>query len=156
MRTKLRSIYSSISGDEVSWVADSTNSSAVSVNSMSFFETTFCRSSSIIRSSPRGWSHRGSITLDKGYHKFEALMQEWWGGDGIKVAWKKPHDKDFSIIPGDYFYYGEIQLGETTNSTFLIPSSIYSFTSGDSYPITVTAYSLDGDVYTKTIFTVCS
>ena len=83
-------------------------------------------------------------------------MQEWWGGDGIKVAWKKPHDKDFSIIPGDYFYYGEIQLGETTNSTFLIPSSIYSFTSGDSYPITVTAYSLDGDVYTKTISAVCS
>ena len=103
-----------------------------------------------------GWSHRGSITLDRGYHKFEALMQEWGGGDGIKVAWKKPHDKGFSIIPGDYFYYGEIHPGETTNSTFLISSSIYSFTSGVSYPIAVSAYSLDGDVYAKTIFTVCS
>ena len=92
----------------------------------------------------------------RGYHKFEALMQEWGGSDGIKVAWKKPGDRDFSIIPSDYFYYGEIHPGETTNSTFLISSSIYSFMSGVSYPIAVTAYSLDGDVYTKTISTVCS
>ena len=103
-----------------------------------------------------GWSRRGAITLDRGYHKFEVLMQEWGGGDGIRVAWKKPGDASFSIIPSDYFYYGEIQPGETVNTSLLIPSSNCSFTSGASYPITVTAYSLNGDVYTKTVSAVCS
>jgi len=103
-----------------------------------------------------GWSHSGSITLDSGYHKFEALMQEWYGGDGIKVAWKKPGDAIFSIIPSSNFYYAEINPGETSNSTSLISPDTYSFTSGDSYPITVTAYSLDGDVYVKTVSAVCS
>ena len=49
----------------------------------------------------------------------------------------------------------------TKNLTFLLPldegsSDPYVFKSGNSYPITVTAYSLDGDVYTRTISTVCA
>ena len=42
-----------------------------------------------------------------------------------------------------------LPLNEGSNNPF-------SFTSGDSYPITVTAYSLDGDVYVKTVSAVCS
>jgi len=44
--------------------------------------------------------HRGSITLSKGYRKFEALMQEWGGGDGIKVVWKKGIPYRVSIRKG--------------------------------------------------------
>lgn len=32
-------------------------------------------------------------------------MEENGGGDGIKVAWKKPGDSNYEIIPKKYFYH---------------------------------------------------
>jgi len=49
----------------------------------------------------------------------------------------------------------------TGNLTLLLPLdegafNSFEFAVGNSYPITITAYSLDGDVYTRTVSAVCS
>ncbi|WP_052329954.1 glycine-rich protein [Thermicanus aegyptius] len=49
------------------------------------------------------FDHNTAVTLTKGWHAFEARMQQWDGGEGLVVAWKKPGDTDFSIIPGSQF-----------------------------------------------------
>jgi len=103
------------------------------------------------------WSHTGSITLSRGYHKFEVLMQEWDGSDGVKAAWKKPGDMDFSIIPQDHFYYVELQPSGIANCTrIFLPEHAFSFTNGKAYMMNIMAYSPDGDVYVRTISVLCS
>ncbi|MFW6195715.1 MAG: CARDB domain-containing protein [Thermoplasmatota archaeon] len=49
------------------------------------------------------YDHNGDITLDEGWHEFEARMQEWVGEDAISVAWMKPGYSSYSVISTDYF-----------------------------------------------------
>jgi flagellin-like protein len=53
------------------------------------------------------------------------------------------------------------EMPVTRNLVFWLPlnegsNDPYTFTSGNSYPITLTAYSLDGDFYTRTVSVICS
>lgn len=50
-----------------------------------------------------GWSHSGSINLEQGWHRFRARMEEGGGGDGIGVAWQKPGDSSYSVIPASEY-----------------------------------------------------
>lgn len=45
------------------------------------------------------YGNNNQIELEKGWHRFKARMEEGNGGDGISVAWKKPDDSEFKIIP---------------------------------------------------------
>jgi hypothetical protein len=45
--------------------------------------------------------------LLKGYHTFEARMQEGSSGDNFKVGWEKPSDFSISTIPSRYFHTTE-------------------------------------------------
>lgn len=44
----------------------------------------------------------GSITLTKGWYKFQARFEEQSGGDGIAVGWKTPSGS-WELIPAKYF-----------------------------------------------------
>jgi PA14 domain/Bacterial lectin len=47
----------------------------------------------------------GSISLQANtFYSFKARMEEYNGGDGIQVGWKKPSDSSITLIPGSAFY----------------------------------------------------
>ncbi|MFB6203284.1 MAG: PA14 domain-containing protein [Candidatus Nanohaloarchaea archaeon] len=48
--------------------------------------------------------HSDTIQLDKGYHTFRVRVQEHTGGSGVSVAWKRPGESSFQVIPSDRFY----------------------------------------------------
>jgi len=93
----------------------------------------------------------------------------WCGPDGdLYLGYK------FAGVIDDIFFCKQVLLDEEVSWNRIHPNlpvtrglvlwlplnegsnDPYVFTSGNSYPITVTAYSLDGDVYTRTISTVCA
>jgi hypothetical protein len=45
----------------------------------------------------------GSITLTKGWHKFQTRFEEQGGGDGIAVGWLRPSSSTWEIVPGKYY-----------------------------------------------------
>lgn len=49
------------------------------------------------------YTYSDSVSLDKGWHRFKARMEEGGGGDGIAVYWQKPSDSSWSIIPASSF-----------------------------------------------------
>jgi len=50
----------------------------------------------------------------------------------------------------------QAEPGETLSDTLILSTDLYRFTVGNSYLVTVTAYSSDGDIFTKTFTVVCS
>lgn len=68
--------------------------------------------------------------LTKGWHKFEAKMEEQGGGDGIAVAWQKPGDSGLSTIPAQYF---RPLVGDTSPSNYDVRFNHISNLSNDSY-----------------------
>ncbi|MFB6203599.1 MAG: DUF2341 domain-containing protein, partial [Candidatus Nanohaloarchaea archaeon] len=51
------------------------------------------------------WSHNGQVSLSKGYHPFVYRMSDRGGGDVYQLAWKKPSDSSFSIVPSSRMYH---------------------------------------------------
>jgi hypothetical protein len=49
-------------------------------------------------------------------------MEENGGGDGIKVAWKKPGDSDYEIIPKKYFYHVPASIDSSGLNNHALPT----------------------------------
>lgn len=70
-------------------------------------------------------NHSDTVSLDVGFHSFTARMEEGGGGDGISVAWQKPSDSSWSIIPDSNFTYEETitdTSGQGNNGTLNGPT----------------------------------
>ena len=63
------------------------------------------------------WTHTGSKSLEEGWHRIKVRMEEGSGGDGIGVAWQKPGDSSYSVIPGNS--YSDGASSQTSGSTWL-------------------------------------
>lgn len=61
--------------------------------------------------------HSTDIRLEKGWHDFEARMEEISGGDQLAVGWKKPGDTSFNVIPSKY--YGRVEEGSADRYTHI-------------------------------------
>jgi hypothetical protein len=49
------------------------------------------------------WAITGAVTLTRGWHSFTARVEDGTGGDGFGVAWKRPGDASFAVIPAKHF-----------------------------------------------------
>lgn len=82
-----------------------------------------------------GWSHSGTIYLSRGWHLFVYRMEEGSGSQSARVAWKKPGDTSWSVIPRDAFG-GSLLAGG--------PVTLNGLSSGTSYDVMVQAVNADG------------
>lgn len=81
------------------------------------------------------WSHNGSIYLKAGWHNFVYRMEEAWGGEAARAAWKKPGDADFSVIPASAFAIPKLVedravysgTGISWVSTDQVPNRLYTY-----------------------------
>ncbi|MFB6175387.1 MAG: PA14 domain-containing protein [Candidatus Nanohalobium sp.] len=49
------------------------------------------------------YDHSNKVYLDKGQYTIKVRMEEGGGDDGVSVAWKKPGESSFELIPGKRF-----------------------------------------------------
>lgn len=50
------------------------------------------------------YDYSQEIQLEAGYYPIQLRVEDGYGGEGLRLAWKKPGDADYSIVPAANFF----------------------------------------------------
>ncbi|MFB6181107.1 MAG: PA14 domain-containing protein [Candidatus Nanohalobium sp.] len=79
-----------------------------------------------------GYGHSSQVYLEKGFHNLTVRMEEGGGQDGVSLAWQRPGESSFTVIPEKFFGTGNFRYEANGSFEFVKSVETSSYWTGSS------------------------